>query len=41
MAQERATCEREERVAAALDKLAEIEAEAERRGKTNKKQVAG
>ncbi len=40
-AQERAAREREERVAAALDKLAEIEAERERRGKTNKKQVAG
>lgn len=39
-AQERAAREREERVAAALDKLAEIEAERERRGKTNKKQVA-
>lgn len=40
-AQERAAREREERVAAALDKLAEIEAERVRRGKTNKKQVAG
>lgn len=40
-AQERAAREREQRVAAALDKLAEIEAERERRGKTNKKQVAG
>jgi vacuolar-type H+-ATPase subunit H len=40
-AQERAAREREERVTAALDKLAEIEAERERRGKTNKKQVAG
>lgn len=40
-AQERAAREREERVAAALDKLAEIEAERERRGKTNKKQMAG
>lgn len=40
-AQERAAREREERVAAALDKLAEIEAERERRSKTNKKQVAG
>lgn len=39
-AQERATREREQRVAAALDRLAEIEAERERRGKTNKKQVA-
>ncbi|HWL81941.1 MAG TPA: IS1182 family transposase [Roseomonas sp.] len=39
-AQERAAREREQRVAAALDKLAEIEAERERRGKTNKKQVA-
>ena len=39
-AQERAVREREQRVAAALDKLAEIEAERERRGKTNKKQVA-
>jgi len=39
-AQERAAREREQRVAAALDKLAEIEAERERRGKTNKQQVA-
>jgi transposase len=39
-AQERAAREREARVAAALDKLAEIEAERERRAKTNKKQVA-
>lgn len=39
-AQERAAREREQRVASALDKLAEIEAERERRGKTNKKQVA-
>ena len=39
-AQERAAREREQRVAAALDKLAELEAERERRGKTNKKQVA-
>jgi len=39
-AQERAAREREQRVATALDKLAEIEAERERRGKTNKKQVA-
>jgi hypothetical protein len=39
-AQERAARERKARVAAALDKLAEIEAERERRGKTNKKQVA-
>jgi DDE family transposase len=39
-AQERATREREARVAAALDKLAEIEAERARRAKTNKKQVA-
>ena len=39
-AHERAAREREQRVAAALDKLAEIEAERERRGKTNKKQVA-
>lgn len=38
---ERAAHEREARVAAALDKLAEIEAERERRGKTNKKEVAG
>jgi transposase len=39
-AQERAAREREARVAAALDKLAEIEAERARRAKTNKKQVA-
>ena len=39
-AQERAAREREARVAAALGKLAEIEAERERRAKTNKKQVA-
>ena len=39
-ARERAAREREQRVATALDKLAEIEAERERRGKTNKKQVA-
>jgi transposase len=39
-AQERAACERQARVAAALDKLAEIEAQRERRRKTNKKQVA-
>jgi transposase len=39
-AQERAASEREARVAAALDKLAEIEAERARRAKTNKKQVA-
>lgn len=39
-AQERAAREREARVAAALDKLAEIEAERERRARTNKKQVA-
>lgn len=39
-AQERAAREREQRVAAALDRLAEIEAERERRSKTNKKQVA-
>jgi transposase len=39
-AQERAARERAARVAAALDKLAEIEAERERRGRTNKKQVA-
>jgi transposase len=37
---ERAAREREARVKAALGKLAEIEAERERRGKTNKKQVA-
>jgi transposase/vacuolar-type H+-ATPase subunit H len=39
-ANERAAREREQRVAAALGKLAEIEAERERRAKTNKKQVA-
>jgi transposase len=39
-AKERATREREQRVTAALGKLAEIEAERERRAKTNKKQVA-
>ena len=39
-AQERAAREREQRVASALDKLAELEAERERRGKTNKQQVA-
>jgi transposase len=39
-ATERAAREREQRVAAALGKLAEIEAERERRAKTNKKQVA-
>jgi transposase len=39
-AQERAAREREARVAAALDKHAEIEAERARRAKTNKKQVA-
>jgi transposase len=39
-AQERAAREREARVAAALDKHAEIEAERTRRAKTNKKQVA-
>jgi hypothetical protein len=38
-ANERAAREREARVAAALKKLAEIEAERERRSKTNKKQV--
>jgi transposase len=38
-ANERARREREARVAAALKKLAEIEAERERRSKTNKKQV--
>lgn len=38
-ANERAAREREARVKAALDKLAEIEAERERRSKTNKKQV--
>ena len=39
-ARERAAREREARLAAALDKLAEIEAERARRAKTNKKQVA-
>src|SRR5712691_6979346 len=39
-AQERAARERQARVAAALEKLAEIEAMRERRGRTNKKQVA-
>jgi transposase len=39
-AQERAARERQARVAAALDKLAEIEAQRARRGRTNKKQVA-
>lgn len=39
-ARERAAHEREARVAAALDKLAEIEAERVRRAKTNKKEVA-
>lgn len=39
-AHERAAREREQRVVAALGKLAEIEAERERRAKTNKKQVA-
>jgi transposase len=39
-ADERAARERETRVRAALAKLAEIEAERERRAKTNKKQVA-
>jgi transposase len=38
-ANERALREREQRVAAALRKLAEIEAERERRSKTNKKEV--
>jgi transposase len=38
-AKERAAREREARVAAALKKLAEIEAERERRSKTNKRQV--
>ena len=37
---ERAAREREARVSAALAKLAEIEAERERRARTNKKQVA-
>src|SRR3546814_19735766 len=36
----RAAREREERVAAALDKLAELEAERARRSKTNKAEVA-
>jgi transposase len=39
-AQQRAARERQARVAAALDKLAEIEAQRARRGRTNKKQVA-
>jgi transposase len=39
-ARERAAREREERVAAALDKLAELEAERARRRKTNKAEVA-
>jgi transposase len=39
-AEERAAREREARVAAALDKLTEIEAQRQRRAKTNKKQVA-
>ena len=39
-AEERAARERQARVSAALAKLAEIEAERERRAKTNKKQVA-
>lgn len=39
-AHERAAREREQRVAAALGKLAEIEAERQRRAKTNEKQVA-
>jgi transposase len=39
-AEERAAREREARVAAALEKLAEIEAQRARRTKTNKKQVA-
>jgi transposase len=38
-ARERAAREREQRVAAALGKLAELEAERERRAKTNKEQV--
>jgi Transposase DDE domain len=38
-AKERAAREREARVKAALDKLAEIEAERQRRSRTNKKQV--
>jgi transposase len=40
-AQERAAREREVRVTAALKKLAEIEAERQRRARTNKKQVSG
>jgi transposase len=39
-AQERAAREREARVAAALEKMAEIEAQRERRKRTNKKEVA-
>jgi transposase len=39
-AQERAAREREERIAQALDRAAELEAERQRRAKTNKKQVA-
>jgi transposase len=39
-ARQRAAREREARVAAALDKLSEIEAQRERRARTNKKQVA-
>jgi transposase len=39
-AQQRAADERQARVTAALDKLAEIEAQRARRGRTNKKQVA-
>ena len=39
-ARERAARERQARVTAALDKLAEIEAQRARRGRTNKKQVA-
>ena len=39
-ARQRAAREREQRVQAALDKLAEIEAERERRAKTNKQQVS-
>jgi transposase len=39
-ARERAACEREARLAAALEKIAEIEAERTRRAKTNKKQIA-
>lgn len=41
VARERAARERAARVTAALDKLAELEGERERRSKTNKKQVAG